>query len=84
MQMKIYTIYDSKAEAYLQPFFMQSNGAAIRAFTDLANDPQHVFGKHPEDYTLFDIGVYDESTAAIVSNATPISLGVAINYLKNS
>nr|QJB19603.1 MAG: nonstructural protein [Microvirus sp.] len=80
--MKIFTVFDSKAEAYMQPFFMQSKGAAIRAYADLANDSNHTFGKHPEDYTLFEIGSYDEATAAIVSYSTPISLGVAVEHLR--
>lgn len=79
--MKIFTVYDSKSEAYLQPFFMQSKGAAVRAFSDLANDKAHTFGKHPEDYVLFEIGSYDEFTAAIVSHA-PVSLGVAVEFLR--
>ena len=30
MLLKVFTMYDSGVEAYLQPFFMAANGAAIR------------------------------------------------------
>lgn len=77
---KIYTVYDQKSEAYLQPFFMDTDGQATRAFSDLINDPQHEFGKHSEDYTLFNIGTYDESTAQIVCGLSPISLGKGLEF----
>ena len=64
--MKCFTVYDSKAEAFLQPFFMQSKGAAIRGFTELVNDKNHSFGKYPGDYTLFELGSFDEQTGKFV------------------
>ena len=84
MMLKIYSVYDSKAEAYLQPFFMQSRGAAIRAFGDAVNDVNHVFAKHSGDYTLFEIGEFSDESASILSYATPVSLGVAIEFVKSS
>lgn len=79
---KIYTVYDTKSEAYLQPFFMQANGAAIRAFSDMANDTKHQFGAHPEDYTLFHLGAYDDNTGAFDILPTPVALGKAIEFVK--
>ena len=55
--MNIYTIYDSKAEAYLTPFFTDTDATAVRIFTSAATDEQHHFHKYAEDYTLFAIGV---------------------------
>lgn len=80
---KIYAIYDSKLEAYMQPFFMQSKGQAVRAFTDTVNDDKTQFWKHPEDFTLFELGEYDDSTGKVSSYATNISLGVALEYKKS-
>ncbi|AXL14758.1 nonstructural protein [Microviridae sp.] len=65
---KIYTIYDSKAEAYLPPFFMHQQGMALRTFTDCVNDPNHAFGKHPEDYTLFNAGIFDDDLGTITQD----------------
>lgn len=58
--MKIFCIYDSKAEAYMQPFFTQAAGVAIREFGNLVEDEGHAIGQHPEDYTLFEIGEWEE------------------------
>jgi len=84
MLVQIFAIYDSKAESYLQPFFSQTRGSAIRAFTDSVNDTtgESQFAKHPEDYTLFHLGEFDDQNAKLTENATPISLGVAIEFKK--
>lgn len=82
MIQKMFTVYDSKLEAYLQPFFMASKGQAIRAFTDSVNDTTTQFNKHPEDFTLFEIGEYDDSKGQVSNLITPNSLGVALEYKK--
>ncbi len=65
---KIYSIYDSKAESYTPPFFQHQEAMAVRTFSDCCNDPGHTFGKHPEDYTLFDLGQYDDTTGFITQD----------------
>lgn len=59
---KAYSIYDKAIEAYTRPFFMQAHGQAIRAFMDDANKVDSPVSNHPEDYALFHIGDFDEST----------------------
>lgn len=81
MIVKIFSVYDSKVEAYIQPFFMQSRGQAIRAFGDTAGDQTTNIGKHPADFTLFELGEFDDSNASFVMHPTPISIGVAIELL---
>lgn len=78
----IFTVYDSKAAAYLQPFFAQTKGVAIRNFSDAVNDPQHHFARHGEDYTLFELGHYDDSDAKFHIHETPESIGKAIEFQK--
>lgn len=82
MKHRIFTVYDSKAEAYILPFFFATKGQALRAFTDMANDQNHAFYKHAEDYTLFEIGDYEDETASMHMMPTPLSLGVAIEFKK--
>ena len=53
---------------------------AQRAFNDCVNDAEHNFGRHPEDYTLFKIGEFDDQTAEI-NWETPQSLGNGIEYV---
>ncbi len=65
MNLNIYAIYDTAIGCYMRPFFTQSDGEAIRGFTDIALDAEHPIGKHPEDYSLYRIGVYNDQTGKI-------------------
>ncbi len=77
----ICSIYDSKANAWLTPMFFQSNGQAIRSFSDAVNDLKTDFGKHPDDYTVFQLGHWDERMGEIQLLDTPKSLSVGINLV---
>tara|TARA_Y100001970_G_scaffold120388_1_gene149222 strand:+ start:411 stop:665 length:255 start_codon:yes stop_codon:yes gene_type:complete len=77
---KMFTVYDSKAEAYLQPFFSSTKGLAIRSFQETVRNPEHHFNKHAEDFTLFEIGEYDDSSASVEMHQTPVSLGTALEH----
>jgi len=70
----VFTVYDSKVGCYLQPFFSPTEGSAIRAFTDCLSDATHPFSRHPEDYTLFDLGAYDDHNAMFITHETPRSI----------
>lgn len=82
MIVKMFCIYDSKAEAYMQPFFFQATGLAIRAFEDLVRDDKSNISKYPQDFTLFELGTFDDQTAKLDLYVTPMSLGVALQYKK--
>ncbi len=77
----MFVIYDSKANAYMQPWFLTNEPMAMRAFGDLINDPESNAGKHPEDYTLFKIGTFNDTTAE-VDWTSPVTLGNGIQYKK--
>lgn len=79
---KVFSVFDSKISAYMQPFFMRSRGEAIRAFSDILHDEKSAFAKYPEDYTLFELGEYDDSNACFHMTDTPYSIGVAVEFLK--
>jgi len=81
MILKIFTIYDQKAKAYLPPFFLPERGQAIRTFTDCVNSPEHHFGKHPADYTLFELGHFTDDNAKIKPLPSPSTLGTGNEFL---
>lgn len=76
MKSTIFSVYDSKAQAYLQPFFLPNKAVALRALTDCVNDSNHTFGKYPADYILFELGTFDESKAVFELHAAPMSIAV--------
>lgn len=65
MKYLICSIYDSGTEAYMRPFLVQATGQAMRLFSDLVVDETHDIGKHPEFYSLFEIGTFNDSSAEI-------------------
>lgn len=80
MILHIYSVYDSKAKAFLPPFFMHNDALAKRIFGDCASDPKHQFNKHPEDYSLFCLGSWDDQNALIEQRAQATNLGLAGIY----
>jgi len=78
--MKMFSIFDHKAKAYGLPFYQRQSGEAIRSFSDLANDEKSNVCKHPEDYTLFLLGDFDESTGVMELEKTPSPIAKAIEY----
>lgn len=67
MTTNMYAVFDVKSEAYLQPFFFKTHGLAIRAITDCVNDENHQFCKYASDYTLFHVGIFDDSNGSFES-----------------
>ena len=79
MIMKVFSVYDSKVEAYLPPLFYKSKGGFLRAFGEACNDSKSSIGKYPADYTAFELGTWDDNTAKFVPHATPLSLGEVLS-----
>jgi len=75
---KMFAIYDEKAEAYLQPFFMPKTAMAIRTIINCINDPDHSFNRHTSDFTLFMIGEFDDTSAQF--HEMKKSLGNLVEY----
>lgn len=79
MRLNMYCVFDEKAEAYLPPFFVQTEGQALRAFTDAVNDPQHNFGKHPHDYTMWFVGTFSDAKAEFsIADRRLVAAGVEV------
>lgn len=80
MRLKVFGIYDSKTEAYLPPFMMSTIGEAERAITNHVNDPEHNFCKYAEDFTLFELGLWDNLTGRYELHDAPKSISVLCHY----
>lgn len=81
MKIKIYSVYDAKTKVYGQPNFLLNMGAATRAWTEAANDRTMSIGRHPADYTMFEIGEWDDESGVIKMHEAKISLGCAIEFV---
>ena len=80
----IYTIHDSKALAFLPPFYLHNKNMAQRSFGDAVNDIETQFNKHPEDYSLWEIGEFDDQTGEIIYYTPHHALGSGLDYINNN
>lgn len=78
--LRMFTIHDAAANAFMRPFFAQASGSAIREFADLVNSDDHPIAAHPEDYALFSLGEFNEETGELVVENPPVSLGSAVTF----
>lgn len=84
MQLKMYSIRDSKTEIFNNPFFNHSHGEAERNFRDLVNDEKSMLFKYPEDYDLYYMGEYETTTGKISPIDSPAHMMKAVNLVKNT
>jgi len=82
MEHKIFAIYDQKAFAYLPPFTLPRVEMAERTFLDCVNSDNHAFGKHPADYTLVELGTYDDLKGLISPYDAPKLIGSGVEYVQ--
>lgn len=80
MRLRAYAVRDAKAEAYLRPFFADTRGVAVRSFSDAVNDGSSPFFAHPEDYSLWELGAFDQESGVLVCEL--VALGQAVSYKK--
>lgn len=78
MIMKYFSIYDTKTGAYMRPFLAFTSGQAERDFTSEVNREGSDIGRNPEDYTLFEIGAFDDISGKIEPLSTPHSVVTAL------
>lgn len=81
MRLLIFSIHDGAANAYINPFFVPNIGLAKRTFQSCANDHDHMFGKFPQDFTLFELGSWEADTCKFDIFNSPVSHGKAIEYV---
>lgn len=82
MLMSVFSIYDAGISTWMPPLFVRNKGEILRWFMESVNDPQSKLSKYPSDYTLFEIGTWDDDKCKFSLLSTPVSVGLAIEYLK--
>lgn len=81
MKQQIFAVFDSKIGNFAQPFFMATVPAAKRAFMAVCSEAGSMLYKHPEDYSLFHLGEFDDETGHVLS-LVPVNLGLASSYIR--
>lgn len=68
MLVNMYSVFDEKAQAFRSMHFVQSDGVAIRNFSDAVcneNPNTNYLRQHPQDYSLYCLAVFDDETGRI-------------------
>lgn len=79
---KIFAIKDSKAGAFLRPFFVPNEAVAIRAVSEAFYDESSDFYRHATDYDLYELGEYDDISGKL--DTQPPAHVVSLTELKFS
>lgn len=80
--LKVFSVYDKKSAAYAPPFFYHHKGQALRAFEDAVNDANSPLHKHPEDFSLFLLGEWNEVSGVLLPLTNPEHIEEALSVLK--
>lgn len=62
-----YSVYDKAVQAFMKPFYCRTKGEAVRSFMEACKDEKMEFNKHAADYTLFQLGSFDDATGRFTS-----------------
>jgi len=85
MKLKLFVVYDAKTQSYGVPFFRDFTANAIREWSEVASnrsDKQNQIAKFPSDFTLFEIGSFEQGTGSVEIYETKYSLGLASEHVK--
>ena len=85
--LRLYSIYDSKAEQFSPPQVYHNDMLALRAFEGIVNDDKMLMKKYPEDFSLYYVGNLSDSDGRYyVENCDepriPIMVGRAVEYVQ--
>ena len=75
MKLVAMSLYDSKVRAFSQPFFAASEEAGIRSVVDEASRGDSMLSRHPEDFQVCRVGVFDDKDGLLISEMAPVQLG---------
>ena len=75
------SVFDVKASAYMQPFFVANTSMAIRGFGDAVNNPETGISKHPEDFQLYKVADFDDNKGLFIPCPVPEFLSKAVDFI---
>lgn len=83
---RLYSLYDQGAQAYLRPFWSDFKVNAQRSFRQLVNqtdNKDNMVANHPDQFTLFELGEFDHRTGVFSQHSLPLTLGNGLEYIGN-
>nr|DAM67920.1 MAG TPA: DNA binding protein [Microviridae sp.] len=86
--LRLYCIYDSKAEQFSPPQVYHNDMLALRAFEGLVNDDKTLINSYPEDFSLHYVGNLGDSDGRYYIDSSdesrvPLLVGRAVDYVRD-
>lgn len=86
--LRLYSIYDNKAEQFSPPQVYHNDMLALRAFEGLVNDDKMLINTYPEDFSIYYIGNLGDSDGRYyIENPdeprVPVLVGRAVDYVQD-
>lgn len=78
----VYSVYDLKGEMYGLPYFAHNDAVAVRMFSDACKDSETPIGRHPHDFTLFRVGVWNSDNGALAGTEVPVPVITGVEASK--
>jgi len=78
--LRVYSIYDEKAEEFSPPFFQPNDRLAQRMVKESARGNGNMLSAYPEDFKIYRIGEFDSASGQIESEKRPV-LVIAVKDL---
>lgn len=69
--LKVCSVYDEKAEAFMNPFCVPALGVATRDFTDTMTDKESKQARYRSDFKLYHVADWNTDDASFVSVIPP-------------
>ncbi len=69
MKVQCYAIFDSCSGIYEKPFFSTADDLVKREFQDVAISADHLISKHPEHFSLWRLGVFNNENGDLQDEA---------------
>ena len=80
MIVKLYAVLDSASGVYDGPVPAHTDLIAMRNFTDVAKNPDSAVGKHPSDFSLWNVGTWNDATGEVLCDGK-VCLAYAVDLL---
>lgn len=79
--LKMVSVYDIKAQAFLSPQTVRTTAEGCRLFENACADQNSNFFRFPSDFVLYELAEWDELTGSIYPYEKPQTLATASDYV---
>lgn len=76
MIFKVFSVFDTKANAFMLPFYALNVSVAKRNLSRAMQDETTDFYHFPADYSLFEVGEWDGDTGKLSASVAPFDHGL--------